>query len=363
MGDEKFTIFFERSNSRGVQLSFVDILRAKLYFNFNLNEAIDKSLQTYQFNDEDFKVDLMVRAVALRKTLLSGKSATGEIVGRSYLLTQLKVDDFIESWDYLSKLYKKTLDYLIKNNLIVNIKWIPYENMILPIIIFIDNLKDQNFENINLNQERNLIYWWWSSIFSSRYTGASLDAIATDSNLLKSLATNTLFEFPREYIYKLKIQVSDIEDVLSIKRVAGRTRVSASYSGILNLINFNCKKIPNFNGTRNTSNDQENLNDHHIYPKDFIQKSTIDDEIKDNLNSVANRMLINFKNNIEISNKSPKDYLNKYKQNNENFNHVMNDLLIDKLVLEDNDGRYFKDFLDRRAKNILDLIDRNTFSR
>ena len=41
MNLEKFVVFFERSNTRGVQLNFIDILAAKLYTgNFNLKEKI-----------------------------------------------------------------------------------------------------------------------------------------------------------------------------------------------------------------------------------------------------------------------------------------------------------------------------------
>jgi uncharacterized protein with ParB-like and HNH nuclease domain len=41
MNLEKFVVFFERSNTRGVQLNFIDILAAKLYTgNFNLKEKL-----------------------------------------------------------------------------------------------------------------------------------------------------------------------------------------------------------------------------------------------------------------------------------------------------------------------------------
>ncbi len=39
---DKFCIFFERSNSRGIQLNFTDILAAKLYHGFNLRQKIDE---------------------------------------------------------------------------------------------------------------------------------------------------------------------------------------------------------------------------------------------------------------------------------------------------------------------------------
>ena len=42
MSLEKFCLFFERSNSRGIQLNFTDILAAKLYSGFNLRKKIDE---------------------------------------------------------------------------------------------------------------------------------------------------------------------------------------------------------------------------------------------------------------------------------------------------------------------------------
>jgi uncharacterized protein with ParB-like and HNH nuclease domain len=38
---EKFSLFFERSNSKGIQLNFIDILAAKLYSGFNLRKQIE----------------------------------------------------------------------------------------------------------------------------------------------------------------------------------------------------------------------------------------------------------------------------------------------------------------------------------
>ena len=52
MNLEKFVVFFERRNTRGVQLNFIDILAAKLYTgNFNLKEKI-KNFQQQNPNYE-----------------------------------------------------------------------------------------------------------------------------------------------------------------------------------------------------------------------------------------------------------------------------------------------------------------------
>lgn len=41
MSADKFALFFERSNSRGISLSFIDILVAKLINGFNLKKEIE----------------------------------------------------------------------------------------------------------------------------------------------------------------------------------------------------------------------------------------------------------------------------------------------------------------------------------
>jgi len=47
MGIDKFCLFFERSNSRAIPLSFIDILRAKLYQGFNLRSHSDSFRQEH----------------------------------------------------------------------------------------------------------------------------------------------------------------------------------------------------------------------------------------------------------------------------------------------------------------------------
>jgi uncharacterized protein with ParB-like and HNH nuclease domain len=53
--EEKFALFFERSNSKGIQLNFIDILAAKLYAGFNLRANIkdfEAAYPTLELNRE-----------------------------------------------------------------------------------------------------------------------------------------------------------------------------------------------------------------------------------------------------------------------------------------------------------------------
>ncbi len=67
MSLEKFVTFFERSNTRGVQLNFIDILAAKLYTgNFNLKKKIEEFQKTYP--NYSLIPEILVRTIAYIKS-------------------------------------------------------------------------------------------------------------------------------------------------------------------------------------------------------------------------------------------------------------------------------------------------------
>lgn len=129
MNLEKFVVFFERSNTRGVQLNFIDILAAKLYTgNFNLKEKIK------EFEKQNSSVNLIPEIIV--RTIAYIKSSPKEI-NRNYILTSLNAEDFKIWWDKLCKLYKTTVDFLFENNFIISQDWMPYDNMIIPLMNFL----------------------------------------------------------------------------------------------------------------------------------------------------------------------------------------------------------------------------------
>jgi uncharacterized protein with ParB-like and HNH nuclease domain len=87
--EEKFASFFERSNSKGIQLNFIDILAAKLYGGFNLRDQIDR------FSEENPQLELN-REVIVRS--LSYAVSDGKETGRSYILGNLTHSHFNQHW-------------------------------------------------------------------------------------------------------------------------------------------------------------------------------------------------------------------------------------------------------------------------
>jgi len=195
--EEKFALFFERSNSKGIQLSFIDILAAKLYSGFNLRAKVE------EFSEENPDYGLgqneIVRAISF---IASG----GQDIGRKYILKSLTHAHFNENWDKLCMLYKKCLNYLYDNNFLISQDWLPYESIILPLIIFLREIPQNDFSQINQLQSRFLKYWYWSAIFSQRYSVAALGLILQDMNILRSVAQEN-YTFDRHYLgfpYEIK---------------------------------------------------------------------------------------------------------------------------------------------------------------
>lgn len=111
MSLDKFVLFFERSNSRGVQLNFIDILTAKLYEGFNLKEKIKE----FESKNSEFEIvpELIVRTIAYivskeRRDQI-GKSIE---IHRTFILTELNSDHFNKHWDNVVGWYKNALDFL-----------------------------------------------------------------------------------------------------------------------------------------------------------------------------------------------------------------------------------------------------------
>src|SRR5262249_51043346 len=85
--EEKFAIFFERSNSKGIQLNFIDILAAKLYQGFNLRASIEH----FETDNPTLELNREVLARAISFHVSHGKE-----IGRSFILSNLTHTHFNE---------------------------------------------------------------------------------------------------------------------------------------------------------------------------------------------------------------------------------------------------------------------------
>jgi hypothetical protein len=344
MDIEKFVVFFERSNTRGVQLNFMDILAAKLYTgNFNLKEKI----KSFESQSSNFKLDpeLIVRSIALIKS-------SHKTTSKNYILKSLEAKDFVELWDKLCEYYNTAFEYLDKNNFIISQAWMPYNNMIIPLMNFVKEIGG-DFHSMTPNQERFIDYWYWSSIFSLRYSASSDQKIIEDSNILIQIAKGKKIDSVSYFNKLSKIQILSSDDIYSFDKQG-----NAIYAGILNLIHFEKKGLINLNNGKKLSINSV-LEDHHIFPKNYIEKTFPNDNIKDFVNCVANRTLVPKIQNIKISDKAPSQYFADIKKENPNIEESLQNHLITTELLSGDYDKKFGDFLEVRAKAIFEIISKN----
>ncbi|RRR65560.1 MAG: DUF262 domain-containing protein, partial [Candidatus Viridilinea halotolerans] len=257
MSMEKFCLFFERSNSRGIQLNFIDILAAKLYSGFNLRAKIEKFENETQLR---LNREVVVRAIAF----ICATERGGQMqIDRSYILEHLEASDFQRLWSGVCQLYADVLAYLDSQHYILAQAWMPSENMIIPLMIFLREIGG-SFDKINEEQRRFVEFWYWASVFANRYSTSTNEVIIADSQALTQIARGQCIS-ARGYFRRLRSLVTEPADLYSYAR-----RASQTYRGVLNLLAFDARGLHDWRNTQRIGLSTSDLDDHHIFPRAYI---------------------------------------------------------------------------------------------
>lgn len=341
MDNEKFALFFERSNSKGIQLNFIDILAAKLYRGFNLRDKIDELENMYP--NYKFDREIIVRTI-------SYFVSNGKDIDRNFILSNLNYDHFNHHWDEVCNYYNQVLSFLFNENLAISQNWMPYENMVIPLIIFLKETRQNDFSQMSERQYEFIKYWYWASVFSQRYSSGSNEAILQDSNIMKVIAKEGKIT-DRVFFTRLKSQIDTYEDIFSYTK-----KVNVIYKGILNLINFHANGLSDWNNSSKLSNSKK-LEDHHIFPKEYIKQQFKNVEHAFSLmDCVANRTLIPKITNIKVGKKTPSQYMAEIKKLNNKLDQTLLEHLVPIEIIEGLYDEFFYEFIDERAKLIFNLI-------
>ncbi|WP_160680935.1 DUF262 domain-containing protein [Clostridium sp. C8-1-8] len=339
MSSEKFALFFERSNSLGVRLDFIDILVAKLNSGFRLRTKLDELKSDTGYNIER---EILVRAIAF--LVSSGK------IDKGYILSTLNCEHFNLHWDNVCRLYTKTLDFLYKNNFIMTQDWIPHSNMLIPLMIFLDNLPNKLFNQMNDSQLEFIRYWYWGSIFAQRYTGgATNEIIILDCNMLKLIAKGEKISNDN-YFRDFKIIIDQAEDLYNFNK-----KGSAVYKGILTFINYVSGGLTDWKSNSKISFN-EKVDDHHIFPKEYLQENISEDDSIQYIDCVINRTLIPKITNIKIGKDAPDRYLGKLYACNDKLKESLKKHMIPVEIMDGYYNEFFSVFIEDRAKNIFECI-------
>lgn len=107
----------------------------------------------------------------------------------------------------------------------------------------------------------------------------------------------------------------------------------------------------------------DKVDDHHIFPKEYLN-SLADENIDVNMiNCVANRTLIPKITNIKIGKKAPHVYMKELAETNEHFDLILNNHIIPTDITTGLYEGFYKDFLEERAKLIYNAINAKIFAK
>lgn len=347
MSLNKFCVFFERSNSKGIQLNFTDILAAKLYHGFNLRRKIEEfeSERKLTLNRE-----IIVRAIAY---ITGAKRGGAFSIDKSYILEHLDANDFNEHWDTTVRLYAETIAYLTNQYYILSQNWMPSENMVIPLMMFRRQLK--GFDQMTEEQRVFIEFWYWASIFANRYSAASNEVIILDSSALSQVARGERITV-RGFFARMRSLVQEPGDLFAYTK-----KSSATYKGILNLIGYHSRGLWDWNSANRITPDMQ-LEDHHIYPRAYIaSEPTLDmdqGEAAQFVDCVVNRTLIPKLLNIQIGKRPPQTYLKELQQKNPKLDaSLLTHLMPNDMLTDTGWNEFFRLFMEERARAIFGLIE------
>ncbi len=290
---EKVVILFERLNKTGVQLSPFDLIVARVYKFIKLREKWNEAYENFHYirelakEKENTKIPYMIiQAIAL--------SEGYSIKSKDLINIDEKVlneEKWNEAVDIFENKVLKALIFDRERYGICNPKWIPYFPTITVILAL--------FLRYKYPQEDKIDKWYWSVIFSERYSGKTETVMKQDFDQLCVWFENDN-KVP-EVVEEIRKQLES--SILNLKKV--KRFSNAKYKGVFNLLfRRNVKDFYYVYSGINTY--VENLEDHHIFPRAFLKRKNIDDELID---CVLNKTLILDETNRRIREKAPGEYI------------------------------------------------------
>lgn len=355
--------FFQRSNTQGTPLSFLDLMNAKTFKAFSkhpegsFSQAIAETrlgMQTRHRlrNMEDNFTRIRCFEPLSAKALPKGANPLSKAV----ILNNIDGDDIVKDFKRYGNWWPATVDYLNDSRLTNPRDEMSFPLMVIPTFFF---LKCFNFdvEKIKAQQTEFFCWWYWASVFSRRYSFQTNEAALEDIELLRKVAAFKADQIPDETVVNYSIKVGKAAEIMKLSGRSGHfQRAIAALSiraGDAPCI-FSKQPLSSLKppvGKKNI----EKLDYHHIFPKAFLASSGYQGPYT---NSIANLMYAQKQQRGGLKT-APSKYLNDPKEvqySDGLLGHFISTEMLEKLKSGYFDTRY-EEFLHERATKICDAIE------
>ncbi|WEL19976.1 ParB-like nuclease domain containing protein fused to HNH nuclease [Candidatus Nanohalococcus occultus] len=308
---------FERINKTGKPLAVFDLLTARLFredirlrdlWN-GIYENREEFPRIHEFadgkDDNTYKKNILRTLALIRDQPPKRKN-----------LIMLDTADFDEDWKESARSFEKALNRMKSNQDggfgVKNSDWIPYNGLVAPTAAILRSIDNENDE---AKQYERLQTWYWSTVFSQRYSSQT----STKSH-------KDVRDFEKWDDAKPEALMSDNQlKEMDLSSVSSKS--SGVYKGVISLALLS--------GARDfltgDSVDHHNLEDHHLFPKKYLKDQGVDSNKR---NTVLNRSLIKKKTNQKIKAKAPSKYIEEM-ENSLGSEEEVKKVLEDHLIPED----------------------------
>lgn len=335
---------FENVNTGGVSLTVFELITAIFAMDdFELRKDWENRSSKY-FSGDLLSV-ISATDFLTACTLLSKYKKGGTVSCKKKDVLNLTLDEYKKYADALTAGFIEAEKILQEERIFSN-KDLPYTTQFIPLAVLCTLLAKDNQIKVTSIKDK-IKQWYWCGVFGEMYGGANesryvLDVvgvmawIADDSKIPKTVQ-DSYFNPTR---------------LLSLQ-----SRQSAAYKGIMALILKNhCKDFISGREMDFTVYKAENIDIHHIFPKDYCEKQGYD---KAKWNSVINKTPITYSTNREIGGVAPSVYLEKIESKGKVTTDVLNEYIQTHWVDVDScRTNNFQKHIIYRAKKILDAIEK-----
>ena len=339
---------FENVNTGGVALNVFELVTAIFASDgFNLRE--DWTNRVNHFKEHKAQIlssvsatDFLTAMTLYTKYLAYKENPENAVLCKRKNVLELKMTDFKAYADNLEHAFLEAAKFL--NSLcIYSDRDIPYSTQLIPLSAVIAALGDK-FHYSDVKDK--VAQWYWCGIFGEMYGGANETRYALDIVGLMNWICNS-----GEAPDTIKRSYFDPCRLLSLQ-----TRNSAAYKGIMALIMKNgARDFISSEEMNLTYFIDENIDIHHIFPKDYCMKENLGQE-DSKWNSIINKTPLSAKSNRMIGGKAPSEYLKNIEKNMTDTSKLSFNLQSHLVSVEDIYSNNFDTYFIKRTKSILTLI-------
>ncbi len=328
---EKIIRIFSRINDTGRKLSIVAKMIAKCWEkDFDLRKKLNKLIP----DKGEFSMIREETVLQIASVILNDKKCKSKNI-----LEDTNINDLEKEWQEIEKALLLALTFVKDKIRIKNLKYLPFDSILVPLSYFY-----QKVINPSTRQVEQLFNWFWLANLSNRYSATVEGKIEEDCKLFDEIIKDNKVDL--DYLVDWPGMTKKLKNQNYSMRNAFCKTVMSLYSY---LQPKNIKDNSDIDLVKNFTNYSVN-NFHHIFPRNYLKK--VKHPSRSYEDSIVNIMFAPRLLNIEMSDRAPREYLEEFQIENEDFNKSLKTHLIkgiDECGLREND---FNKFLDVRAVTI-----------